>query len=126
MEDLVVHIVALTGIDPLTVQTVLVGLLDLALQALGPDGSLLLGRVPGAAELMAQGLLDSAGASLAGLLGRPVDTAAALFDLVRESGLTTGQVASIADLLLEHVEQTAGAELADRLYLALPGLAQLG
>lgn len=126
MEDLVVHVVALTGIDPLTVQTVLVGLLDLALQTLGRDGASLLRQVPGAAELIAQGLLDSSGASLASLLGQPVDTAEALLELARDSGLTPNQVASIADLLLDHVEQTAGADLADRLYMALPGLAQLG
>jgi hypothetical protein len=126
VEDLVAYVVALTGIDPHTVQTVLVGLLDLALQTLGPDGARLLSRIPGAAELMAQGLLDPSGASLASLLGHPVDTAAALMDLVRDSGLTPDQVGSIADLLLDHVEQTAGADVADRLYLALPGLAQLG
>lgn len=126
MDDLVTHIVALTGIDPLTVQTVLVGLLDLALQALGPDGAGVLGRVPGAPELVAQGLLDAGGASLASLLGRPVDTTTALMDLARDSGLTPDQLGSVAHLLLDHVEQTAGAEVADRLYLALPGLAQLG
>lgn len=126
MEDLVANIVTLTGIEPLTVQTVLVGLLDLALQTLGRDGASVLTRVPGAAELMAQGLLDTTSASLASLLGQPVDTATALMDLVTDSGLTPDQVGSIADLLLEHVEATAGAEVANRLYLALPGLAQLG
>jgi hypothetical protein len=75
---------------------------------------------------MAAGVLDTTGASLASLLGQPVDTAAALQDLVRDSGLTPDQVGSIADRLLDHVERTAGAEVADRLYLALPGLAQLG
>lgn len=126
MEDLVAQVVALTEIDPAVVQTVLVGLLDLALQALGSDGAGLLSRVPGAAELMAQGVLDTSGASLASLLGQPVDTAEALMDLVHDSGLTPDQVGSIAALLLDHVERTAGADVADRLYLALPGLAQLG
>jgi hypothetical protein len=126
MEDLIAQVVALTGIDPATVHMVLVGLLDLALQTLGADGAGLLSRVPGATELMAAGVLDTTGASLASLLGQPVDTAAALQDLVRDSGLTPDQVGSIADRLLDHVERTAGAEVADRLYLALPGLAQLG
>ncbi len=126
MEDLVAQVVALTGIDPLTVQAVILGLLELALQTLGPDGTGLLNRVPGATELLAQGLLDTSGASLASLLGQPVDTAEALLELARDSGLTPDQLGSIADLLLDHVERSAGADVADRLYMALPGLGRLG
>jgi hypothetical protein len=127
VEDLIAQIVVMTGIDAATVQLVLAGLLDLASQSLGAeDAAALLGAIPGASDLIGHSLLGGSGASLGALLGTPVDGSAALLDLVRDSGLSPDQVASIADQLLGYVEQTAGGEAADRLYGALPGLSVLG
>lgn len=127
VEGLITQIVALTGIDAAGVQLVLAGLLDLAGQALGAeDAALLFGMIPGASEVAAHGLLGGSGVALDALLGRPVDGSVAMMDLVRDSGLAPDQVATIADMLLGYVEQTAGGEAANRLYGALPGLASLG
>lgn len=127
MEGLITQIVALTEIDAATVQLVLAGLLDLAGQALGADdAATLFALIPGAADMLAHGLLGGSGISLSALLGQPVDGSAALMDLVRDSGLAPDQVATIADMLLTYVERTAGGEAADRLYGALPDLALLG
>jgi hypothetical protein len=127
LDHLITQITAMLAVDPGTASMVLAGLLDIARQALGPDaGATLIGLVPGASDLMANNLLGSTGVSLSSLLNHPPDSGQALLDLVRDSGLSPDQVASIADMLLGYVQQTAGPEAADQMYGALPGLAQLG
>lgn len=125
METLVTQIVALLGIDAGTVQMVVTGLLDLAREALGPDaGNALIQQIPGAAEMMAGSL--GSGSLLSSLLSGGPDSAAGLAQLVRDSGLAPDQVATIADMLLGYVQQTAGADVAHQIYDAIPALGQLG
>jgi hypothetical protein len=126
VETLVAQIVALLGVDAGTVQMVLTGLLDLARQSLGPDtGNALIAQIPGATEMMAGSLMGS-GSMLSSLLGGGPDTTAGLVQLVADSGLAPDQVATIADMLLGYVQQTAGPGAADQLYDAIPALARLG
>lgn len=125
MESLVTQIVALLGVDPGAVQMVLAGLLDLARDSLGPEaGAALVAQIPGAAEMMADNLMGSG--LLGSLLSGGSDGAARLADLVRDSGLAPDQVATIADMFLGYVQQTAGSDAANQLYNAIPALAQLG
>ena len=125
MENLVTQIVALLGVDAGTVKMILVGLLDLARDSLGPDASAsLIAQIPGAAEMMADNLIGSG--LLGSLLPGGPDGAARLAELVQDSGLAPDQVATIADMLLGYVQQTAGADAANQLYNAIPALAQLG
>lgn len=125
METLVTQIVALLGIDAGTVQMVITGLLDLAREALGPDaGNALIQQIPGAAEMMAGSL--GSGGLLGSLLSGGPDSAAGLAQLVRDSGLAPDQVATIADMLLGYVQQTAGTDVAHQIYDAIPALGQLG
>lgn len=126
MESLVSQIVALLGIDAATVQMVVVGLLDLAREGLGPEaGNALVMQIPGAAEMMAASMIGS-GSLLSSLLSGGPDTAAGLTQLVRDSGLEPGQVATIADMLMGYVQQTAGSDVANQIYDAIPALGQLG
>ncbi len=125
METLVTQIVAILGIDAGTVQMVVSGLLDLARQSLGPDaGPALIAQIPGAAEMMADSLMGSG--FLGSLVGSGTDTTAGLIQLVRDSGLQPDQVATIADMLLGYVQQSAGADAANQIYNAIPALGQLG
>jgi hypothetical protein len=126
VESLVSQIVALLGADAGTVQMVLVGLLDLARDSLGPEaGTALIGQIPGAAEMMAGDLIGS-GSFLSSLLSGGPDTTAGLVQLVHDSGLPRDQVATIADMLLGYVQQTAGSDAANQIYDAIPALARLG
>lgn len=126
METLVTQIVALLGVDAGTVQMVLSGLLDLARSSLGPEaGNLLISQIPGAPEMMAGSMIGS-GSLLSSLLGGGPDSAAGLAQLVRDSGLAPDQVATIADMLLGYVQQTAGTEAANQLFNAIPALPHLG
>lgn len=125
MESLVTQIVALLGVDPGAVQMVLAGLLDIARDSLGPEASAaLIVQIPGAAEMMADNLIGSG--LLGSLLSSGPDSAARLADLVRDSGLAPDQVATIADMFLGYVQQTAGADAANQIYNAIPALGQLG
>jgi hypothetical protein len=127
LEPLVAQITGLLGIDAATAKLVLVGLLDIARQSLGPEASAaLLAQIPGAAELAGSSLLGSTGISLSALLGGGGPGPEALAELVRESGLSGHEVASIADMLLDYTREHAGPEVADRLHAAIPGLAWLG
>jgi hypothetical protein len=125
LETLIAQITGLLGIDAGTAQFVLAGLLDIARQSLGPEGGALFAQIPGADEVLATSLLGSGGVSLSALLGGGPGPEA-LADLVRDSGLSPHQVASIADMLLDHTQAHAGPEAALRLYRAIPGLAGLG
>ncbi len=122
MEDLVTQLATLLGTDAHTVGMVLAGLLDIARQGLGPDGAELIARIPGATDLLAANLMGTGG--IAGLLGGPDPNA--LGQLVQDSGLDPGQVATIADMLLTYVEKTVGTQAANQLFSALPGLGELG
>jgi hypothetical protein len=126
VESLITQMVTLLGADAATVQMVVVGLLDLARQSLGPEaGAALLAQIPGAPEMMADSLIGS-GSMLSSLLSGGPDTAAGLARLVQDSGLPPDRVATIADMLLVYVQQTAGSDAANQLYDAIPALAQLG
>ncbi len=125
MESLVTQIVALLGVDPGAVQMVLAGLLDIARDSLGSEaGAALVAQIPGAAEMMADNLMGSG--LLGSLLSGGPDGAARLADLVRDSGLAPDEVATIADMFLGYVQQTAGSDAANQIYNAIPALAQLG
>lgn len=126
MEALIDQITGVMGIEPETARLVLVGLLEIARQSLGPDASAtLFAQIPGASELAASSLLGSSGISLGALLGSGPGPDA-LADLVRDSGLGAHDVATIADMLLDYTRDYAGADAADRLFAAIPGLAWLG
>jgi hypothetical protein len=126
VETLIAQITGLLGIDAGTAQFVLAGLLDIARQSLGPDaGAALLAQIPGADEVLATSLLGSGGISLSALLGGGPGPEA-LAELVRDSGLSPHEVATIADLLLDYAQEHAGHDAAMHLYQAIPGLAGLG
>jgi hypothetical protein len=127
LESLIAQITGLLGIDAGTAQLVLVGLLDIARQSLGPEASAtLLAQIPGAGELAGSSLLGSSGISLSALLGDSGGERDALADLVRDSGLSAYEVASIADMLIDYTSEHAGPAAAERLYGAIPGLVWLG
>ncbi len=114
------------------------GILDFVGKNAGrADFQELVGKVPGAAELMQQGAAATSGGSdggggllggLAGMassaLGGNLGAGAGLLGMLQNSGLDAGKAASFVPLLAGFLREKAGADLVNRVLGSVPALKQ--
>lgn len=132
MQDFIKIVVDNLGTDEKTAKSATGGLLGLIQQhADKADADELMGKLPGAADLLTQtsggggGLLGGITSQLGSALGGGAGTALSVAGVLGGSGLDSGIFGKFVSLFLTFAKQKAGQELIGRLLGKIPELAKL-
>ena len=133
-QDLITDATAKLGISTGQAESAARGLLGfIKEQADGADFGELLGKLPGAGELLAKaegreaggGLLGGLGDAVGDLLGGGAEQALGMAGLVGKLGLDADKLGGFLELFTKYVQPLLGTDLLKRLAAKIPGLGDL-
>ena len=134
MQEFITDAAAKLGISTTQVESAVGGLLGFVKeQADGADFSEMLGKLPGAGDLLAKaggsdaggGLLGGLGDVVGDLLGGGAEKALDLAGLVSKLGLDADKLGGFLELFTKYVQPLLGTDLLKRLAAKVPGLSDL-
>ena len=134
MQDFIQDAAGKLGVGTDAVAAATGGLLGLFKQnGDGADVNEMLGKLPGAADLMQAapsgdaggGLLGGLGGAIGGALGGGAGQALGAVEALSKGGLSMDKVGSFLDMFKQYVQPLLGADLLKRLLGSVPGLGNL-
>ena len=136
MQDFIKDAAAQLGISTGEAESATGGLLGFIKEnADGADVSEMLGKLPGAGDLMTKaagssgaaggGLLGGLGDALGGMMGGGAEQALGAAEMLSKTGLDASKIGGFLELLLKYVQPLLGSDLLKRLAAKVPGLSEL-
>lgn len=132
MQDFIKMVVDNLGTSEETARSATGGLLGLIQQhADKGDAAELLGKLPGAADLLKEtsggggGLLGGIASKLGSAVGGSAGTALGVAGVLKGSGLDSGMFGQFVSMFFDFAKQKAGQELIGRMLSKVPDLAKL-
>lgn len=132
MQDFIKMVVDNLGTNEQTARSATGGLLGLIQQhADKSDADELIGKLPGAADLLKEtsggggGLLGGIASQLGSAIGGGAGSALSVAGVLQGSGLDSGMIGKFVPLFFNFAKQKAGQELIGRLLSKIPHLAKL-
>jgi hypothetical protein len=132
MQDFIKMVVDNLGTDEKTARSATGGLLGLIQKhADKSDADELMGKLPGAADLLKEaaggggGLLGGIASQLGSAIGGSAGSALSVAGVLKGSGLDSGMIGQFVTLFFNFAKQKAGQELIGRLLSKIPDLAKL-
>ena len=132
MQDFIKMVVDNLGTDEKTARSATGGILGLIQQhADKGDADELMGKLPGAADLLKEstggggGLLGGITSQLGTAIGGGAGTALNVAGVLKGSGLDSGMIGRFVSMFFNFAKQKAGQELVGRLLTKIPDLAKM-
>lgn len=136
MQDFIKDAAAQLGISTGEAESATGGILGFIKEkADGADVSEMLGKLPGAGDLIAKatggdsggggGMLGGLGDSLGGMLGGGAQQALGAAEMLSKSGLDPSKIGGFLELLMKYAQPLLGGDLLKRLAAKVPGLSEV-
>ena len=134
MQDFIKDAAAQLGISTGEAESATGGILGFIKEnADGADVSEMLGKLPGAGDLIAKatggdsggGMLGGLGDALGGMLGGGAGQALGAAEMLSKSGLDASKIGGFLEMLMKYAQPLLGSDLLKRLAAKVPGLSEL-